>query len=361
MASENLLQWTKRLAVIATILALVVVILGAYTRLKDAGLGCPDWPGCYGFLTVPESHEAVRQANEAFPHRPVEAEKAWAEMTHRYFASSLGFIIMVITIISIANRKHNEQPLKLPLALLGLVIFQGMLGMWTVTMSLFPPVVMSHLLGGFTTLTLLFLLSLRLSRIIPPSMDAPLTPLGKWAALALGVLVAQIALGGWTAANYAAAVCTELPICQGNWWTHLNWQQAFQIWGHDAADFEYAPHLGPDSKITIHITHRFGAIVATAIIFFVALQLMRLSQTARHKNLGLLLILVLIAQVGLGISNIVFNLPLAVAVAHNAVAAILLLVLVAVNYSLFHVRSLSRQSGRHNELGNINITKGITT
>lgn len=360
MASEKLLRWTKRLAFAATLLALMVVILGAYTRLNDAGLGCPDWPGCYGFLTVPESHDAVRQANEAFPHRPVEAAKAWAEMTHRYFASTLGFIIVVISILSIINRKHHNHPLKLPLTLLGLVIFQGMLGMWTVTMSLFPPVVMSHLLGGFTTLTLLFLLSLRVSKVMPPSFDEPLTPIGKWAVVALCVLIVQIALGGWTASNYAAVVCTELPICQGNWWEVLNWHQAFQFWGHDAADFEYAPHLGADSKITIHITHRFGAMIATAIIFFVALQLIRLSQTARHKNLGLLLMLVLAAQVALGISNIVFHLPLAVAVAHNAVAALLLLTLVAVNYSLFHARSLSQQPSR-NPLGNINITKGITT
>lgn len=338
MVSQPIRRWTTRLTIAATILALLVVMLGAYTRLKDAGLGCPDWPGCYGFLTVPSDAASIAQANEAYPERPLEQDKAWPEMVHRYFASTLGLFILGILALSLMNRQHPGQPLKLPIFLTALVIFQGILGMWTVTLSLFPPVVMSHLLGGFTTVSLLFLLCLRLSQVLPPIKDTAIAGLFKYTMLGMIILIAQIALGGWTAANYAAVVCTELPICQGNWTQHLNFIEAFKLWGHNMPDYEFAPHLDAASKITIHVVHRIGAIITTLYLLWLGIKLMLSSNLNRYRNLSLLMLVVLVIQVGLGVSNVVLNLPLEVAVAHNAVALVLLLVLVAINYSVYKSR-----------------------
>src|SRR3990167_10041326 len=188
-------MWIRRLTLFAVLLACGVVALGAFTRLQDAGLGCPDWPGCYGHLVVPESHDAIHRANSAYPDRPLEPEKAWAEMVHRYFASTLGLVILIVAVLSLRARKTNPQaPLKLPLALLMLVIFQGLLGMWTVTLGLFPTVVMAHLLGGFTTLSLLFLLALRVHFPAPVSVStAKSSPLLKWALGGILILALQIA------------------------------------------------------------------------------------------------------------------------------------------------------------------------
>lgn len=152
-----------RLALFATLLTVVVVLLGAYTRLTHAGLGCPDWPGCYGFLGVPMSEHKQAIAEARFPDAPVEVAKGWYEMIHRYFAGSLGLVILVIAVQAVRRRAEPTQPLKLPLAILALVILQGAFGMWTVTLQLWPQVVTAHLLGGFATLSLLTLLTLRLS------------------------------------------------------------------------------------------------------------------------------------------------------------------------------------------------------
>ncbi len=346
----------KRLSVIAVLLAAVVVALGAFTRLQDAGLGCPDWPGCYGQLTVPKSESDIARANASYPHRPLEAEKAWAEMVHRYFASTLGVLIISILYLSMRARKHNpQQPIKLPIALLCLVIFQGMLGMWTVTLSLYPPVVMAHLLGGFTTLCLLFLLAIRLHR--PASNLAIKTPqkvesYAKWSLLGVFILTFQIALGGWTAANYAATICTELPLCQTGWQQHINLPDAFQLWGHDDSHYEFAPHLKPDAKITIHVSHRIGALITTLYLIVLFAYLLRSNQfssfTQRVAAVGLGILTI---QVVLGVSNIVLQLPLAIAVAHNGFAAILMMTLILLTFSLYqtggrsHVESRTQPTG----------------
>lgn len=156
-----------RLALFATLLALFVVLLGAYTRLTHAGLGCPDWPGCYGFISVPQSEAQLAHAELHFPDTPVEADKGWAEMTHRYFAGSLGLLIALLAARSWRHRRDPGQPVKLPLFLLAVVFAQAAFGMWTVTLKLWPQVVTGHLLGGFATLSLLFLLTLRLSGVLP--------------------------------------------------------------------------------------------------------------------------------------------------------------------------------------------------
>lgn len=322
----------KKLVVASIFLAFVVIVLGAYTRLTDAGLGCPDWPGCYGFLTVPKGEEQVAHAESLFPERPVEAHKAWNEMIHRYFAAALGLFILAIAIAALRSRAHNT-PVKLPLFLVALVIFQGILGMWTVTMNLKPLVVMGHLLGGFSTFSLLFLLYLRLSPYRIPGGDHRVRNLYGAGMLGLFILVLQIALGGWTSTNYAAVACTQLPICEGNWTEKLDFANAFNMMSPPSENYEFGV-LEYGARMTIHVTHRIWAVVTFIYLAWFALKVYKRAISATLKNFALLLIVVLGAQVLLGVTNVVFQLPLAVAVAHNAVAACLLIVLIALNYTI---------------------------
>lgn len=321
----------KKLVMASLLLALVVIILGAYTRLTDSGLGCPDWPGCYGQLTVPNQLEEVQKAEAAYPERPVEADKAWIEMIHRYFASTLGFFILIIAIVSLKNASMH-RPVKLPLFLLVLVIFQGMLGMWTVTMNLLPVVVMGHLLGGFSVASLLFLLWLRLKDFRIPGGDPRIRHYGKLALLGIVILVMQIALGGWTSANYASMACTELPFCEGDWVSQVNLVGAYSI--PEASNYEFGVHPY-NERLTMHVMHRIGAIVTFVYLAWLGIRLLTKAHSDRIKNQSSLMLLILAVQVSLGIANVVFSLPLAVAVAHNAVAVILLMTLIMLTYSIF--------------------------
>lgn len=315
-----------RLSLIAVVLAFTVVLLGAYTRLVDAGLGCPDWPGCYGFLTVPDEHHEIQMAIEAFPHAPVEAEKAWPEMIHRYFAGSLGLLVAVLAVIGFVNRDKNQQPLMLSFALLGIIIFQAALGMWTVTMGLLPVIVMGHLLGGFITLTLLLLLFLNIRHNNPVAWASPIRSLTL---LAVVIVFIQIMLGGWTSANYAAIICTDFPTCQGNMIPPLDFSGAFTVSTEGVKNY-LGGHLDNDARVTIHWMHRLGAVITTLYLLFL---IFKLFITGWNKFASWIL-LVLIAQLSLGISNVIFSLPLVVAVAHNGVAVLLLMSLAAlVHYS----------------------------
>lgn len=312
-------------------LACVVVLLGAYTRLVDAGLGCPDWPGCYGFISVPDTTEEIRQAESAFPHAPVEAEKAWPEMVHRYFAGTLGLVIALIAIVAIRYRHTPEQPLLLPIILAGLVIFQAALGMWTVTLGLLPVVVMGHLLGGFATLSLLWLLFLK---IRDHNASATASPLRRLAIIGLLIVVAQIVLGGWTSANYAAIICADFPTCQGHLLPPLDFVGAFQIHTEGLQSY-LGGHLDNDSRVAIQWMHRLGALITTVYLIFLHVKLMKAGQ----NKLAIWLMLVLAIQVSLGISNVVFSLPLAIAVAHNGCAALLLLTMIFVTHRAGHPES----------------------
>ncbi|WP_286264257.1 COX15/CtaA family protein [Thalassotalea atypica] len=322
----------RRLVLVSILLAIVVVSLGAYTRLTHAGLGCPDWPGCYGLLDVPETKEQIAKAELAFPERPVEPEKAWNEMIHRYFAGSLGLLILLITILSIRQRDQGT-PVFLPIVILAIVTFQAALGMWTVTMKLMPIVVMGHLLGGFTTLCLLFLLYLRLTPYRVPVGDFKIKRYSKYAMLGVAVLAAQIALGGWTSSNYAALTCTELPICQDGWVEQLTFEDSFDLIPPERETYEFG-HLDHASRVTIHAVHRIGAVVTFLFLAWLSLAVYRKAQTSFFKKLPSVLFLILLVQVGLGVSNVVFSLPLAVAVSHNVVAACLMLALITLAYSL---------------------------
>lgn len=324
-----------RLAWVALALAFVVVVLGAYVRLSDAGLGCPDWPGCYGHLDVPDQLEQITAANAIYPHRPVEPDKAWKEMIHRYFAGTLGLSILALAVLAWRRRRQSDQPVALPLALLGVVVFQALLGMWTVTWQLKPVVVMAHLLGGLTTLSLLAWLVLRQGRY---GTSDPLTggdrALRGFAVLGLLLLVGQIALGGWTSANYAALACPDFPTCQAHWWPPLDFREAFTLWRGLGISYEGGV-LGNDARVTIHVMHRLGAL---AVLLYLGWLIWRLLTPSRSRNLrmvGLAIAVLLCIQLGLGIANVLMRLPLPVAVAHNGGAALLLLALVTLNHLLW--------------------------
>lgn len=321
----------RKMVLVSILLAFVVIILGAYTRLTDAGLGCPDWPGCYGHILVPEKAEQIEAAEQAFPERPVEAHKAWNEMIHRYFAGALGLFILAIFVISLMKRQQ-QGPLKLPFLLLCLVIFQAALGMWTVTMNLMPLVVMGHLLGGFTILSGLFLLYLRLTPYRIPGGDHNIRRLGKYASLGLLIVFVQIALGGWTSANYSALVCTELPVCEGEWYSKLDFAGAFSL--PEADNYEFGVH-DYGARMTMHIVHRLGALITFLYLCWFATKLYATAASSLFKTLPVLLVAVLGIQVILGVSNVVFSLPITVAVMHNAVGACLLLLMVMINFTLF--------------------------
>lgn len=332
---------TRRLALIATVLTFVVIILGAKTRLTDAGLGCPDWPGCYGYLTVPKSQEAIDPNVALYAERELEKPKAWMEMIHRYFAGALGLLIGAIAIMSWMQRKENDHPVLLPTILLLVVTMQAALGAWTVTMKLNPSIVMLHLLGGFTTFCLLFILSITLSKADQPFRIKRTTieALKPWAILALVVTITQIALGGWTSANYAAEICNgwnSLPICQGPWYENLDFKEALRFWGFDLppkGHFENG-HLEGAPLVTIHVMHRIGAMVTLVVLGLFGWRLRRDSNQLL-VDLGTFLWIVLALQIILGVNNVVFQLPLWNAIAHNAVGALLLVTVVGINYVLW--------------------------
>lgn len=321
----------RKLVLAGIVLAFVVIILGAHARLTDAGLGCPDWPGCYGELTVGKAVKNIEQVQQAFPDRPLVEHKAWNEMIHRYFASGLGLLILVIFVLSLINRSYH-RPIKLPFFLLCLVAFQGALGMWTVTLNLQPIVVMGHLLGGFAVLSCLYILYLRMASYRIPGGDPRVRPLAKFAALGIVIVVCQIALGGWTSANYAALACTEFPVCEDNWYQNLDFGGAFSI--PHAENYEYGVH-DYGERMTMHVLHRFGALVTFIYLCWLAVKLYGQAASSSVRSLSVLLVLVLGLQVGLGVSNVVFSLPLVIAVLHNAVAACLLLVMILLSYTLY--------------------------
>ncbi len=317
----------RRIALAAALLALVVVVLGAYVRLTDAGLGCPDWPGCYGLLTAPD----VGAQTDDIVHTEAGVAKAWNEMIHRYVAGTLGLLVLALAVIALLNRRDPDQPVKVPLALLALVIFQALLGMWTVTMLLRPEIVTLHLLMGMATLATLWWLWFRQAgerSLLAYSEKA--MPIKGWAFLALLLVYGQIALGGWVSTNYAALHCPDFPTCQEQWWPETDFAGAFDLNHGDSSNFE-GGKLTNAQGVTVHITHRIGALILFAF-FSIMLWLAHVKGGHRFKQASRTIALLLLIQIGLGISNVVFLLPLAVAVAHNAVAALLLISCVYLNH-----------------------------
>jgi cytochrome c oxidase assembly protein subunit 15 len=308
-----------RLSLIAAIVAFVVIVLGAFVRLSDAGLGCPDWPGCYGQLTWPTQSEEIQHANQSFPERPVETGKAWKEMVHRYLAGVLVLLVLGINFVAWKTGAPGRVR-ALAAALLVLILFQAALGMWTVTLKLLPVVVMGHLMGGLATFSLLLWLAWNTGRSHRSPPDEAFRQFRPMILVALAVLVAQLALGGWTSANYSALVCPDFPGCQGQLWPDANFRDGFILSREVGVDYEGGV-LDLRSRVAIHMAHRVGALITLIVLGILAMRLMR-RPPARQD--GMVLGALLLAQVALGIQNVLLNLPLVNAVAHNAMGALLL-------------------------------------
>ncbi len=306
------------LARVALVVALGVVVLGAFVRLTDAGLGCPDWPGCYGqLLGVPENvHPA---------ERPLDSGKAWREVSHRYLAGFLGLLIFALAALAVVHRREPGRRLWLPLVLALAVVLQALLGMWTVTLLLQPLVVVAHLLGGFAVLALLWWMCLDRSFALPTKRPTKASAWSTAAVAGLVLLGAQIALGGWTSANYAALACPDFPLCNGQWWPQADFAEGFRPRPFAGVDYEYGVLESP-ARVAVHFVHRLGALLVTAYLACLLAAVFAARLAAAVKAAAAVALL-LAAQIALGVSNVIFQLPLTVAVLHNAVAALLFLAL----------------------------------
>jgi cytochrome c oxidase assembly protein subunit 15 len=328
----------RAVAVAAFSLCLAVVVLGAYVRLSNAGLGCPDWPGCYGHLTPTGAAADERTASAPLSGRPLDVGKAWREMLHRYAAGTLGALIVCLAAMGVAWRRE-----RIVSALLAIVVLQGMLGMLTVTWQLKPLIVSLHLLCGFTTLSLLWWLVMSLWRTRAGAREhaGALQARGLRAArrLALVGLVAvslQIALGGWTSSNYAAIACPDVPTCRGHWWPPADFSSAFVLWrrsGANAAVNYEGGVLGNPARVAIQLSHRAGAVAASLALLAAAIAAVRVRNKRSAAAAGVVLLL-LAMQLTIGVSMVLRGFPLWLATAHNAGAALLLLALLALNRSL---------------------------
>ncbi|RCS56846.1 COX15/CtaA family protein [Parvibium lacunae] len=333
----------RQLVTTTLVLTFVLIVLGAYVRLSDAGLGCPDWPGCYGQLTPKQAAADIQKAYAEAPQGPVSMPKAWKEMVHRYLASLVGALIVAILWQGIRHSRQRQyfasaQPRlgwRLPAVLLAVVILQGLFGKWTVTLLLKPAIVTGHLLGGMSVLGLL---AWQLQRLQPHSEAQAANRLAGyrlWAVIALATLGVQIALGGWVSTNYAAAVCGELPTCQGQWWPETDMQQGFHV-VRELGKTADGQHLSLAALTAIHWTHRLFALIVLIIVGGLA---WRLYRQRIEQPLALGLLAVLAGQITLGLSvvysmasehlHLTWQLPLAAA--HNGGAALLLILLIRLN------------------------------
>ena len=318
--------WFKRLILSASFLTLCVVVFGAYVRLTDAGLGCPDWPGCFGTLTVPESEVAIMEAQNLYPESIVEVGKAWREMIHRYLAGILGLLILLISYVGYKIRHELKVMPALPFSILVLVIFQATLGMWTVTELLKPAIVTAHLIGGMTILALLTYLSHRhLGAVSNTIIINPGTKF--YIRFGLVLLFIQILLGGWTSTNYAALACTDFPTCHGSLMPDMDFKNGFSPFRELGVAMSGEP-LSIKALQAIQWVHRVGALVLTAYFIFMAYLLRKYPSTRFYRNL---LLLVLFFQVVIGIANLILYLPLFLATLHNLGAALLVIISTIIN------------------------------
>ncbi len=333
----RLLVWS------ASALALLVVVFGAFVRLSDAGLGCPDWPGCYGHVAVPQSETATMRALERFPGSVIETRKAWIEMIHRYLAGTLGILVASIAVLAWRFRVALRQSPWLPTALVLLICLQAAFGMWTVTMLLMPAIVTGHLIGGMTTLALLAWLAARQRAVTAPeersaSAAAASGPVaGRWAVAALIVLACQICLGGWVSTNYAGMACPDLPLCQGSAMPSMDVDHGFSL-GRRLGETSDGSPLPAEALTAIHWAHRIWAIVTVTVLLIAGVMAWAVPWL---RGAGLAVVLLALTQAALGIANVAYVLPLPLAVAHNAGAAMLLVMVVVLNFKV--VSALRRE------------------
>ena len=325
-------------------LTFVVVVVGAYVRLSDAGLGCPDWPGCYGKLTPANAEANIRRAveDQGGTHGPVSMPKAWKEMGHRYLAGGLGLLILAAAVLAWLRRATLRQSPWLATSIVFVVAIQATLGKWTVTMLLKPAIVTAHLAGGMTTLALLSWLAVRQIAFERAGDPVAVRGLRRFAVAGLVVLCAQIVLGGWVSTNYAALACSDLPLCRGAAVPPMDFTNAF----HAVRELGMTPEgnlLSTEALVAIHWTHRMFALLVVAVLGTLAMRLARKPDT---RSLGWLLLVALAGQLLLGVANVAFSLPLPLAAAHNAGAALLLVLLVVINYVTFHGLALFRSAVR---------------
>ena len=326
MHPQRRVFWFRRLALAGALLAAAVVVLGAWVRLTDAGLGCPDWPGCYGHL-YPNTGNAATPSGSHFA-------KALHEMIHRYVATTLGVIIALLLAWAVRYRKDRDQPL-IPVAVLFVAVcLQGALGALTVTLLLKPLIVTAHLLGGLTTLGLLWWLSLTPETRQSTERE---TTLRRFAWVGLAALILQIALGGWTSTNYAAVACPDFPTCQRSWWPPMDFRDAFVLWRGLGIDYEGGVLANP-ARTAIHFTHRLGALAAGSILISVGLWAAAGARSARSPRLlqaGRLLLLAVALQISIGVATVHWGVPLGLATLHNAGAAFLVVCMVTLLRALW--------------------------
>lgn len=307
-----------QLAALAAAFSLCVIVFGAFVRLSNAGLSCPDWPTCYGQVTWPTADHEVAAANEAFPERPVESHKAWREQVHRFLAGALILATFGLAAWAIRRRREPGWPWRAPIAAALLIVFQALLGMWTVTWKLKPIVVMGHLLGGVATFALLVWISARAFGAERSPVSSPNRAL---VVMALVLVAIQIALGGWTSANYAAFACgTDFPTCLGEWWPQTDFREAFVLWRGIGVNYE-GGILDYPARTAIQLTHRLFALLVAGHLIGLGARLLRVDG---WRAAGATVLALLAVQIALGIANVKVGLPLHVATAHNGVAALLL-------------------------------------
>ena len=313
------------LSFIGICMAFVVIALGAWTRLVDAGLGCPDWPGCYGFIVFPTNEAEIALAESRYPMFPYDINKAIPEVVHRYFAAALGLIAIFLVYFSFKNTKDRSIR-AWSIFLLFFICCQGLFGYLTVSLKLLPIIVTTHLFGGFTTLTLFYFLYLK-SRNFEIFNQINIPNLKGIAGAAFVILLLQIFLGVWTSTNYASLACADFPTCQGSYLPEMDFKSGFNLNQEVGPNYLYGLLDNP-ARVAIHYSHRVTAILVT-ILFLILMSRLWFSNAAPlASTLGILLL----TQITLGIINVVYVLPLYVAIAHNLVAACLLLALFTINY-----------------------------
>jgi heme a synthase len=318
-----------RLALVASLLAIIVVLLGTFTRLIDAGLGCPDWPGCYGKLLWINGAADISQAEALYPGSPVEVDKAWLEMIHRVLAGILGLIIVSLAVMSWRQRDNENMPFRLPTLILFLVAWQILFGMWTVTLKLWPQVVTAHMLAGVATFSLLWLLTLRLDDQrwkMSAEVVGKLAKIKPWVVAAIVILGIQILLGGWTSSNYAAFSCLDFPTCQNQWWPEMDLKNGFNLL-HSTGPNYLGGVLESDARVAIHVIHRLGALV-TSVYLLILCGLLLTVRDRRVRRMAIIIFTALFMQLAIAVGNVALMAPLITAITHTIGSSALLLTLV---------------------------------